>query len=461
MTERNEKLIVLDNPEERLRAEIAELKEQLAEHQRQLEQRHTPAPHGATAVPPSRTSLWLLGLGIVALIVVAFFLGFIPRGQREAVVAAEAREHEKAFPEVTVVAATRSAARSELFLPGSIQAVTEAPILARADGYVRKRYADIGDRVQAGQILAEIEAPDLDQQVRQAHAALDQAKSSVEQALANLEQGKANQELARVTAARWSNLAAKGVVSRQENDQYQAQYTAQTANVKSLEKAIAAARSNVSALEANLSRLEELKSYQKVKAPFAGVITLRNIDTGTYIAQGNTLLFRIAQTNVLRTYVNVPQSAAEAVRPGQSAEITITDLPGKRFAGTVTRNSGSLDPTTRTLLTEVQVPNTEGLLMPGMYAQVDLNTPRKDPPVLVSSDALVVRPDGTQVATVSADGHVHFQKIDVGRDYGDRIEVISGLLEGQQVVVNPGDVVMEGVKVKPVVLRAPGTGPKK
>ena len=208
-------------------------------------------------------------------------------------------------------------------LPGSIQALTEAPVLARANGYIRKRYADIGDRVTAGQLLAEIEAPELDAQVKQAKSAARQAQSALEQALANLQQGKTNQELARVTAQRWSNLEKKGVVSRQENDTYQAQYLAQSSNVHALwRRRWLQPGTVVSGAEANVGRLSDLQGYKMVRAPFAGVITLRNVDVGALITESNTLLFRIAQTNVLRTYVNVPQADADSVRIGQTARIT-------------------------------------------------------------------------------------------------------------------------------------------
>jgi len=174
------------------------------------------------------------------------------------------------------------------------------------------------------------------------------------------------------------------------------------------------------------------------------------VDVGTLVNSGNTLLFRIAQTNLLRTYVNVPQSNASDVHVGQTAYLTTTDLPDRKFPGTVTRTANALDPASRTLLAEIQVPNPEAKLMPGMYMQVNLNLPRRDPPLLIPSDTLVVRPEGTIVAVVQSGDKVHYQHIVVGRDFGDRIEVLSGLSEGQKVIVNPNDSVQEGVKVHPV-----------
>jgi RND family efflux transporter MFP subunit len=431
--------------EERLRAEIEELKRQLEQQQSQLQ--HAAPP------PPSRMTLGAVSfIGLIA-VIGAFFAGYVPHQKREHILIAEAKTASETRPSVTVAPVRRATAKVELTLPGNIQAVAEAPVLARADGYIKKRYVDIGDRVKAGQLLAELEAPELDQQVQQARASVDQSRSELEAANANLEQGKANEELARVTAARWNNLVAKGAVSRQENDQYQTQFKAQASSVQSLQKAVAAARSNVSAGEANLARLAELQSYEKVRAPFGGVITLRNIDVGTLVTNSNTLLYRIAQTNMLRTYINVPQSDADAVRVGQPAILSIPDLPGRQFRGAVTRTANALDPATRTLLVEVQVPNSEGTLLPGTYCQVSLTAPRSNPPLLIPGDTLVVRPDGTQVALVGNDQSVHFQRIKLGRDYGDQIEVVAGLQEGQRVVVNPGDTVRDGVQVNPMLLK--------
>ena len=435
---------VLGSVEEELRAEIEQLKRLLKEHK--------PAHGHVLDHPPRPRNITILGLLVViaAIFVVAFFAGYIPRHRTELQLVTEAHVQQEALPEVSVVAAVRGGTMGNLVLPGNIQAVTEAPILARAEGFIQRRYVDIGDRVNAGQLLAEIQAPDLDQQVVQARAAVQQSQADLERATAALEQGKANESLAKVTATRWDNLAKRGVVSRQENDQYQAQYLAQAANVRALDRAVAAARGNLAAAQANVSRLTELQGYLQVRAPFAGVITLRNVDVGALVNVGSTLLFRIAQTNLLRTYVNVPQGDAPEVRVGQNATLSTADLPDRKFNGAVTRTANALDPASRTLLVEIQVPNPDGKLMPGTYVQVDLNLPRKDPPLLIPSDTLVVRPTGTLVALVDSKNVVHFQNITVGRDLGDRIEVLSGLKAGQRVVVNPNDSVQEGVKVHPV-----------
>ena len=367
------------NTEEQLRAEVERLKRELAQ------QKSRNDSHSALAHPkrPSGKKIFALLLLILTVFGAAFLLGYLPQQKRELQLVAEADAQKETLPEASFAVAQQGAASGTLVLPGNIQAVTEAPILARAEGYIVKRYVDIGDRVNAGELLAEIEAPDLDQQVRQAQAALEQSQADLERARAALEQGKANEALAKVTATRWDNLVKRGAVSKQENDQYQAQYQAQAANVRALDRAVAAAEGSVSASRANVGRLSDLHNYLKVRAPFAGVVTLRNVDIGALVNTGNTLLFRIAQTNPLRTFLNVPQANASDVHVGQPAALSTDELPDRKFRGTITRTANALDPASRTLLVEVQVPNTDGKLLPGMYVQVDLNLPRKEPPLLI------------------------------------------------------------------------------
>jgi len=428
----------LQSIEDQLRAENESLRRQLEEQK---------SGHPSNQKPSGWTGL-VVFLLLVALGAAGYYWGYLPRQKREMVLAAESQNQTDSLPVVTVTPATRSASTDSLVLPGNIQAVTEAPVLARASGYIKKRIADIGDRVTEGQVLAEIEAPELDQQIRQAKAAVEQADASVQQADASLQQARSNENLAHVTFDRFNKLADKGVISKQDNDTYRLQWAAQQSNVQALEKAVNAAQSNASALQANVARLNDLLGYLTVRAPFAGVITLRNVDTGVLVTEGTTLLYRIAQTDRLRTYLNLPQSDADSVHVGQKATLIVPDLGGRKFAGTVTRTSNSLDPSTRTLLTEVQVANSGGILMPGMYTQVDLAVPRRDPPLVVPGDTLVVRANGPQVAVVGADGTVHFQLVQLGRDFGDKLEILSGLHEGDQLVVNPGDSIREGAKVK-------------
>ncbi len=436
--------------EHQLRQEVEELRRQLEEHRRLLERQGSLSTEDTNPRGKRPTSLTLTAVAIAALILmaVAFFAGYLPRQKREAVITAEAHQQEQSLPRVSVATVKISSGPHELVLPGNIQPLTEAPILARATGYIKSRLVDIGDQVRAGQLLAEIEAPELDQQVEQAQATLRQTEAGLDQANANRQQGESNLELARVTAQRYGNLAGKGVVSKQENDQYQAQFKAQTANLDALDKAVNAARSLVASAQANLGRLREMQGYKQVKAPFAGVVTVRDVDTGALINAGTTLLFRIAQVDTLRTYVNVPQSNADSIRTGQSAEITVSNLPGRKFVGRVARTANALDPTTRTLLVEVQVPNPRGELLPGMYADVNLNTPMLDPPFVIPGEALVTRSDGPQVAVAGRDGVVHFQKVQISRDYGDRLDITGGVHAGDQVILHPNDFVREGAKVE-------------
>jgi len=423
------------------------LRRENRELQRQLQELRSPAP--MTYWKPSGVTIWAIFLGLAVLAVVAFFAGYIPLQNRRSVIAGEAHEALRALPRVDVIQVGHSSGKSQLELPGNIEPIMEAPILARADGYLERRLVDIGDRVRAGQVVAEIDTPELEQQVAQAKAVIQQAQAALELAQANLQQGKADTGLARVTAQRTGNLLIKGAVSRQEDDANQAQYQSKLANLQALEKAILVQRSNVTAAQANEARLEKMLSYRVVRAPFEGVITLRNVDVGALVNAGSTLLYRIAQTATLRTYVNVPQAYADSVRPGQAALLTVSNLPGRQFSGTVARTANALDPGSRTLLVEVQVPNVRNVLLPGMYARVDLSSARKDPPLLVPSEALMVRANGAQVAVVQPDHSVHLQKVEVGRDYGDHLEVVSGLQEGATVILNPGDAVQEGSKVDP------------
>ena len=420
-----------------------------------MKQEDTNSDAPAALWRPSRATISALLFGLLVLGVVAFLAGYLPLQRREATLRAEADAQQKGLPRVAVMVVGRATGQNVLKLPGTMQAVTEAPILARADGYLKRRLADIGDRVTAGQILAEIDAPELDQQMHQAEAAIEQAQASIEQAQAALAQGKANRELARITADRMKQLVEKGISPQQEGDQYQAQLAAQDANVQALEKAIVAQRSNLAAVKANLARLQEVQGYRVVKAPFDGVITVRNVDVGALVSTGTTLLYRIAQTGTLRTYVNVPQSSVNAVRVGQPASVTVSHLPGRTFRGTIARTANALDPASRTMLVEVDVPNADGALFPGVYADVDLSGARPNQPLVVPAAAILFRSDGAQLAVVQPDQTVHLQKITVGRDYGDRVEILQGVSEGTTIIAVPGDAAREGAKVVPLVRQEP------
>jgi RND family efflux transporter MFP subunit len=344
------------------------------------------------------------------------------------------------------------AKQDEVVLPGNIQAFTDSPIYARASGYLKRWYVDIGGRVKAGQVLAEIDAPELEQQVRQARADVQLSQASLDQALANYQQGKANEDLARVTAERWRNLAGKGVVSRQENDTYQAQYQSQAANVQALDKAIAAARSSIVSSEANLGRLEEMQRYTTVRAPVDGVITARNTDVGALINAGAGTpaqeLFHIASTAKLRVYVNVPQSYSRSAALGIAASLTLAEFPGRRFRGTLVRNAEAIDPGTRTLLAEIDVDNASGELKPGAYAEVQLALPAAGRSMILPVNAFLFRSEGLRVGVVREGGKVELVPVVIGKDYGTELEVVSGIGVDDQVIANPSDSLSSGTVVR-------------
>jgi RND family efflux transporter MFP subunit len=447
-----------ESTELELRAEVEELRQRLARAQSHAQTAmHVPghAPAHGHAVPvrkrPSATLLWSLFLLSAVVGTAAFFGGYLPHVKNQKMLADMVKEQETDIPLVNVTVVRRSPGNSTLVLPGNIQAITEAPILARASGYIKQRYADIGDRVKQGQLLAEIDSPELGQQVAQARANVQQLTLAADSAQASLEQGRANEQLNKVTAERYTNLVERGAVSRQDADNFRLQYDAQRANVAALDKAFQAAKGSIAGATANLNRLLEVQSYTNVKAPFDGIVTLRNVDTGALVNEANTLLYRIAQTDRLRIYVNVAQSDSNVIRQGMSATVRIPDM-ARDFKGVVSRTSSSLDPNTRTMLVEVQVPNPDGLLLPGMYAQVNFETPRISPPLIIKGDALVIRTEGPRVAVITPQQTIHFQEVTLGRDLGDTVEILGGLEAGQQIVVNPGDSAVEGAKVKPMLI---------
>lgn len=414
---------------------------------------------GHSSTRASSRAVTVIVLLLACVFAIIFIVGYLPRRERAKQTVAAARREARSLPVVLVANARQADKTVSLMLPGNIQAVTETPILARAEGYLIKRTADIGDRVKAGQELAEVATPELDQQVEQAKATVQQTRAALTQAHANLAEAKANTNLAEVTAKRNSTLVTRGILSKQEGDQSSANYQAQLAQVQAAEATISAAQQNVNAAEANLQRLSEMQSFKTIRAPFDGIITLRNIDTGTLINTGSTLLFRIAQTNVLRIFINVPQANYNDLHVGSTADINVQELPGRKFIGKITRISGALDTNTRTMLTEVQLRNSDNSLLPGMYAQVTLSVTRSHPPVVVPGDAVVVQNKGTFAAVVDDSSSVHFEPIAIGRDYGSTVEVLFGLKAGDKVIINPGDQVHEGVRVKtePFRQQTPGS----
>jgi RND family efflux transporter MFP subunit len=342
-------------------------------------------------------------------------------------------------PTVTTVRVATGAGNGQLTLPGSIQAFDQTPIYARTNGYVKARYVDIGDHVRRGQPLALIEDPTTEQSLRQAQATLVQLRAALLQA-------QANQHLAELTNQRWSALQQQGVVSKQDADTQAANYGAQTANVQ-------AAQANIAAGEANVRSLQDQLSFSRVVAPFDGVILARNIDTGMLISSGSatsvTQMFAIGQAGKVRVFTSVPQSAAAAITNGQHATVAIRELPGSNFLGTVNRTSEAIDPGTRTLLVEVDLPNPGLRILPGMYATVQFNVQDAAPPIILPANALILRSAGPQAAVVDTNNVVHFRTLILGRDSGVSVEVLSGLAPGDVVVTSAGDKVIDGVKVIP------------
>jgi RND family efflux transporter MFP subunit len=344
-------------------------------------------------------------------------------------------------PLVRVVAVKRSPLDSALTLPGTALADQQISLYARINGYLKSFAFDIGDSVKKGQLVAEIDSPEVDQQLRQARATLGVAQASLLQA-------QANQELARVASERWAALVKERAVSQQEADEKRLALVAREADVE-------ASRAMIKAQEANVRRLEELQSFKQILAPFDGVITSRNVEIGTLVSEGSGTgareLFRMVQLQTLRFHVPVPESFVPSIKAGLEAKLAFDAHPGKSFAGQVSRTSNSVDPASRTMLVEVRVSNPDGLLLPGMYAQVTFSLHQAAPILLMPSNALLVRAEGTLAALVGKDHVVHYRKIHVGRDYGTRIEVLSGLEENDRVMVNPTTMIREGEKVEPVV----------
>ncbi|RXZ33359.1 efflux RND transporter periplasmic adaptor subunit [Oxalobacteraceae bacterium CAVE-383] len=308
-----------------------------------------------------------------------------------------------------------------LALPGTLQGFVQSPISARAGGYLRRWYKDIGSHVEKGELLADIETPEIDQQLTQAVAARQQAASSL--------------DLAKSSMVRWEALRKRDAVSQQELDERRS--------------AAAQAQSNVAAADANVERLRQLSSFKHVIAPFAGVVTRRNVDVGDLIDPSSARpLFTLAQTDPLRVYVNVPQAYAQMVKPGQAVTVTQTELRGQKFDGKVARTSASIDTTTRTMQIEVALPNPQGVLMPGSYVQVSLPL-KGSGAIVVPNNALLFRKEGAQVAVLDAQSRVHLKPVQLGRNFGETVEILGGVEANERLVLNPTDSLAEGDQVTP------------
>jgi RND family efflux transporter MFP subunit len=361
----------------------------------------------------------IAAVGIVVLVVA----GAVPRVRRAHALDLSSREDSLAGVRVTVAQAHRASASGDLALTGTVQALHETNVYARSNGYVQKWTTDIGARVKPNQVLAVVETPDVDRQFDQAQADLMRARTTETLAKRNLD--------------RWQRLERDSAVSAQELDEHQSAYDD--------------AAANVNAARANVGRFASLKGYANVTAPFAGVVTARNVDVGMLVAPATTPgtrgLFTIAQTDTVRIMVSVPQAQVSSIRIGQEADIVLPD-GGRTARGAVTRTSSSLDAAARTMTVEVDAPNKDGALLPGMFGEVHFHIAGGGTlPVRVPSGALVFRPEGTQVAMVGPDDVVHFVKVTLGRDYGSEVEVLADVPDGARLILNPSDDVVEGLKV--------------
>jgi RND family efflux transporter MFP subunit len=374
----------------------------------------------------------LLGAGALLLLVGGLGIGAWRHYQAELAVAATAQQSRTLVPNVRVAAVRAGDSKITVSLPATTTAFEAANIFARTNGYIEKRYVDIGDRVKAGALLVEITAPELDHQITQAKATLAQNQ-------ATLQQTQASRELADVTNARDSRLVKQGWLTLQQGDNDRLTLRAQQA-------AVVVAQSNIAAQEAQIRVLEQEKAYQHVIAPFDGVITQRNIDNGSLVTAGSTFMFTLMHADVIRTQLFVPQDEAFGLAPGVDAVVRVPEIPNRSFPGKVTRIASALQPGSRTLLTEIDVPNPDGALSPGIYCTVELFVPRKTPSMIVPADAVVFDQNGLHVAVVE-NGTAHLQKITIARDFGTEVEVHDGVKPGDQVILNPMINLTEGNKV--------------
>jgi RND family efflux transporter MFP subunit len=378
-----------------------------------------PGEQSAPPAPAGRTPLFVLaGLGVVLAILAGITISSRLRASREL----ESDTLQNLVPTVSVVHPKRSPAQIQLELPGNITAFEEAPIYARVSGYLKHWLTDIGTHVVAGQPLAEIETPELDEELNQANAALAQAN--------------ANLEIARISAERWQKLLTSDSVSQQDTDVRVATWHARQADVN--------------AEEANVKRLKELTNFKILVAPFPGIITVRTMDAGTLITAGSSReIFRLARVDPLRVYISLPQAYSQMVKTNDEATLTFSELPGQSFTGRVDRTAGAIDPVSRTLLTEILVANHDGKLFPGAHAMVQVNLATGVDPVVVPVNTLLFRNEkGVQVGIVDSNGVVRLADVTVGRDYGTTVEIVYGLSETDDIILNPSDSLEAGTKVR-------------
>jgi len=353
------------------------------------------------------------------LVVIAAVAGVVPRWLHRSALRAETRE--LAIRTVSVVSPVSGTNTAELTLPAEAKALVEAPIYARTTGYLKRYLVDIGSQVKAGDLLAEIDTPELNQELAQARAQLAQAEAAL--------------ALAKTTDSRWAELLKSSSVSEQEAAEKKADLELKLATVE--------------AARANVHRLEDLQSFERVTAPFAGTITARGTDVGQLVtASSGNELFRLAQTSTLRVFVRVPQAVAHGIAPGQNAVLTVPEMPGRVFPAKVVRTSGAMSADSRTLLVELEVDNSRGEILAGTYVQVRLTEAKSDPTLTLPSNTLLFRSEGPQVGVVGSDGKVELRRIALGRDFGPTIEVLEGISANDKVILNPPDSLVGGTTVR-------------
>lgn len=424
-------------------------------------------------------NLFVVLLVLGGIVVALFVLGLLPRleGKKELNKAHE--ETVGAVPVVHTIIAKAAPSAESISLPGNVDAIQYTTIYARVDGYLKSRMVDIGDKVKTNQLLAVIDTPTVDQELAQTRADLEHARATLQadqanykESLAKLATAKANVERSRaqvtyttVTAKRWIDLATRGAVSLQSRDEKvrsmeasSAELQAQEADERAAESQVAAAKAQIAVAQAEIKaqiaavkRLEVKQGFQNVTAPFSGIITERKVDPGALITQGsqtsNLELFQLGKIDQVRIYVSVPQRIARYLRQGMKADVTVQEYPGRTFCGIVTNVSGGLDPNTRTRQTEIHIDNPDSALLPGMYAEAKLTGMREQPWIRVPGTTLVTRAAGVFVVVVK-DGKAHYQPITIGRDFGDQVEVATGLNGDEIVVVSPSDDLREGEPVQ-------------
>ena len=421
---------------------------------------HNGAPHDHDEVDlnvPKPRGMWILLAAVLAVVVLGalLFTGSIPRMHQSRELQVDATAALNAPVSANVKRPHRAPAETKITIPGNLRPWQEVSIFARTTGYLKKYYVDISEDVKAGQLMAEIETPEVDQQLLQAKAALAQTKAATVKAVSD-------RDLAKITLNRYVSLKESHSVSLQDLDEKQGALDAAAAMLES-------AKANVGAAEANVRQLEQMKSFEKVIAPFSGVCTGRAYDVGSLITANPTVLdtkplFKIAENDVLRAFVNVPQSAALQIKKGMEAQITVRERPGQIYIGKVMGTTNYLDQMNRSLLTEVKVPNpreADGTfsLLPGMYVQVQFTVVRDTPPLLVPAPSLVSNADGNQIAVVAGDGKAHFKKVTLGQDYGNEVEVVAGLDGDEQIIANPGERIVEGAAVAVTNTDSPAPSP--